>query len=470
MIVALERAMDERRILSVSELNSSIRSLLEGRFPFVSVAGELSNLHKPYSGHCYFTLKDAGAQIKAVLFKLQQRYLERMPKDGDHVVCRGRISVYEPRGDYQLIVDAVDFHGAGALQQAFEQLKRKLAAEGLFDEHLKRSLPRFPTHITLVTSPQGAAVHDFIRIAARRCPMIRIAIYPVTVQGDQAAADMVQALAEINARVATDVIVLCRGGGSLEDLWAFNDEALARAIRASALPVVSAVGHEIDLTIADFAADLRAPTPSAAAELLTPDGEALRREIDRHGSRLRRILRNRIDRIEQRLRLTKHRLETMPHPLDRLLLRLDHLTGRMELALKTTLADQGRRLDQAGFALARRNPAHRLQLHDQHLKELHTRLAHAIRLHVQVKQEQFGRAAGVLHAVSPLATLARGYAIVRKNEGRKRIVTEAGQVETGETVAVTLHHGSLLCRVEQASGSEGGIAERDAQSRTASNS
>ncbi|WP_306548143.1 exodeoxyribonuclease VII large subunit [Desulfobulbus sp.] len=462
--------MDERRILSVSELNSSIRSLLEGRFPFVSVAGELSNLHKPYSGHCYFTLKDAGAQIKAVLFKLQQRYLERMPKDGDHVVCRGRISVYEPRGDYQLIVDAVDFHGAGALQQAFEQLKRRLAAEGLFDEHLKRSLPRFPTHITLVTSPQGAAVHDFIRIAARRCPMVQIAVYPVTVQGDQAAAEMVQALAEINARVSTDVIVLCRGGGSLEDLWAFNDEALARAIRASGLPVVSAVGHEIDLTIADFAADLRAPTPSAAAELLTPDGEALRREIDRHGSRLQRILRNRIDRIEQRLRLTKHRLETMPHPLDRLLLRLDHLTGRMELALKTTLADQGRRLDQASFALARRNPAHRLQLHDQHLKELHTCLAHAIRLHVQVKQEQFGRAAGVLHAVSPLATLARGYAIVRKNEGRKRIVTEAAQVQTGETVAVTLHHGALVCRVEQASGSEGGIAERDAQSRTASNS
>jgi exodeoxyribonuclease VII large subunit len=467
---ALERAMDEPRILSVSELNSSIRSLLEGRFPFVSVAGELSNLHKPYSGHCYFTLKDASSQIKAVLFKLQQRYLERMPKDGDHVVCRGRISVYEPRGDYQLIVDAVDFHGAGALQQAFEQLKRRLAAEGLFDEHLKRSLPRFPTHITLVTSPQGAAVHDFIRIAARRSPMTRIAVYPVTVQGDQAAASMVQALAEINARVATDVIVLCRGGGSLEDLWAFNDENLARAIRASALPVVSAVGHEIDLTIADFAADLRAPTPSAAAELLTPDGEALRREIARHGLRLQRVMDNRIDRIEQRLRLVRSRLETMPHPLDRLLLRLDHLAGRMELSLKTTLAEQTRRLDQAGFALARRNPAYRLQLHGQRLKELHTRMTHAIRLHIQARQEQFGRAAGVLNAVSPLATLARGYAIVRKAEGKKRIVTDAGQIGIGETVAVTLHRGELLCRVEQTSVSGDDMGGCANQSSTESSS
>jgi exodeoxyribonuclease VII large subunit len=441
--------MDDRQILTVSELNGAIRSLLEGRFPFVSVTGEISNLHKPYSGHFYFTLKDAGAQIKAVLFKMQQRYLAQIPKDGAHVVCRGRISVYEPRGDYQLIVDTIDFHGAGALQQAFEQLKRRLANEGLFDEHLKRGLPRFPAHITLITSPQGAAVHDFIRIATRRCPSIRIAVYPVTVQGEQAAADMIRALEEINARAATEVIVLCRGGGSAEDLWAFNDEHLARAIRHSALPVVSAVGHEIDFTIADFAADLRAPTPSGAAEVLTPDSETLLGRIDQQRLRMHRTLHNKIDRLEQRLLLARHRLETMPHPLDRRMLQLDHLAARLERFLTTNLGEQGRRLDLATLNLERLNPSHRIDLHEQRLKELYNRLTQAARSGLQAKDKQFVRATAILHAVSPLATLARGYAIVQKTGSKKRIVTEAGQVRAGETVQVILHRGELVCRVER---------------------
>ena len=211
--------MDERKIFTVSQLNSAIRSLLESKFPFIHVAGEISNLHRPYSGHNYFTLKDSGAQIKAVLFKTQQRYLSRPIKEGDQVVCRGRISVYEPRGDYQVIVDTVEYQGAGALQQAYEQLKRKLALEGLFDEHTKRPLPRFPEHIGLITSPQGAAVHDFIRIANRRWPQLRISILPVSVQGTTAAGDMIQALTAMNTQVHPDVIVLCRGGGSIEDLW-----------------------------------------------------------------------------------------------------------------------------------------------------------------------------------------------------------------------------------------------------------
>jgi exodeoxyribonuclease VII large subunit len=211
--------MDERRILTVSELNNAIRSLLEGRFPFLSVAGEISNLHRAASGHVYFTLKDSSAQIRAVLFKMQQRYLARPAKDGDHVICRGRISVYEPRGEYQLVVDTMEHQGAGALQQAFEQLKRRLAAEGLFDEHRKRPLPRFPDHIVVVTSPRGAAVHDFIRIATRRWPLLRLSIVPVSVQGDRAAGEMIRALNEINTHLAGDLIVLCRGGGSIEDLW-----------------------------------------------------------------------------------------------------------------------------------------------------------------------------------------------------------------------------------------------------------
>lgn len=460
--------MDDRRILTVTELNSAIRNVLEGRFPFVSVAGEISNLHKPYSGHLYFTLKDSGAQIKAVLFKMQQRYLAQIPKDGAHVVCRGRISVYEPRGDFQLIVDTIDFHGAGALQQAFEQLKKRLANEGLFDEHLKRRLPPFPAHVTLVTSPQGAAVHDFTRIASRRWPALRIAVYPVAVQGEQAAADMVAALRDINALATTEIIVLCRGGGSAEDLHAFNDEQLARAIRASAVPVVSAVGHEIDFTIADFAADLRAPTPSGAAELLTPDSEALLRTIGQIRTRLYRILLARTDRLQQRLRLARQRLETMPHPLDRLALRIDHLAVRLEHAFHGALNVRQQRLERAAFAVERHCPAHRVELHGQRLNELRSRLVQAAKSQLQAKEEQFGRMASILQAVGPLATLARGYAIVRTTGGRRRIVTQSHQVRTGETVEVILHSGLLLCRVEH-SGQEK-KQESDNQSKTASTS
>ncbi len=440
--------MDNRKVLTVSELNGSIRSLLENRFPFINVVGEISNLHKPYSGHLYFTLKDRDAQIKAVLFKTQQRYLAEPLKDGAHVVCRGRISVYEPRGEYQLIVDTLDFHGAGAMQLAFEQLKRKLATEGLFDEHLKRPLPRFPRHITLITSPRGAAVHDFIRVATRRAPGIRIAVYPVAVQGEQAATDMIRALKDINAGLSTDVIVLCRGGGSIEDLWAFNDEQLARTIRESTLPVVSAVGHEIDFTIADFAADLRAPTPSGAAELLVPESLSLQRVVDNCRARLRRTIQHQIDRYEQRLLLAGHQLETRLHPLDKLMLRVDQMSLSLELSLHTLLAGKQQRLDRAAFRLEQKNPAHRLTLHRQKLDGLHDRLIKATTSLVQAKQEHCNQATGVLHAVSPLATLARGYAIVRKTGTRKTIVTAESQVQAGERVEVILHQGTLQCCVE----------------------
>jgi exodeoxyribonuclease VII, large subunit len=441
--------MDDRRVLTVTELSNSIRALLEGRFPFVSVAGEISNLHRPTSGHFYFTLKDTGAQIKAVLFKMQQRYLAHIPKDGTHVVCRGRISVYEPKGDYQLIIDTLEVQGAGALHQAFELLKQRLAVEGLFDEHHKRPLPPFPTHITLITSPQGAAVHDFIRIATRRFPPIRIAIYPAIMQGDQATASMIQAIKTINGRLATDLIVLCRGGGSIEDLWAFNDEHLARSIRASAVPVVSAVGHEIDFTIADLAADFRAPTPSGAAELLVPDSESLRAGIDRLRTRNLRSLHHRFDRIEQRLLHIRQRLVAMPYPLDRLQFRLDHLGIRLERSLNTLLAERTKRLDQIVLRLAHLHPDRLLTLRGQQLHGLGVRLARAVFFQLRANEEQLGRTAGVLQAVSPLATLARGYAIVRTSKKKQRIVTEAPQVHPGDEVTVTLHRGQLVCRVEQ---------------------
>lgn len=441
--------MDDRRILSVSELNGSIRSLLEARFPFISVAGEISNLHRPSSGHAYFTLKDSSAQIKAVLFKLQQRYLARPLKDGDQVVCRGRISVYEPRGDYQLIVDAVEYQGAGALQRAFDQLKRRLAAEGLFDEHLKRPLPQFPQHVALITSPQGAAVHDFIRIAIRRWPAMRISIYPVTVQGDQAAEEMIRALSAINREPWPELIVLCRGGGSIEDLWCFNDEHLARAIRNSAIPVVSAVGHEIDFTIADFAADLRAPTPSAAAELCTPDNQALRQRVQQQQSRLARGLGHHLVTAGQRLQLISQRLESMPHPLDRLSLRLDHQATRLHNGLRLILSEQQRRLAAVELKLAGHNPLQRLQLCRQRLQSAENGLRQCMRQWFQEQEDRFGRAAGILHAVSPLATLARGYAIVRTSGKRPHLISRATQVNREDRIEAMLHQGRLVCRVEQ---------------------
>ena len=463
--------MDDRRVLTVSELNGVIRDLLERRFPFVSVAGEISNLARPRSGHLYFTLKDQGAQIKAVLFKLQQRYLAESPRDGAQVVCRGRISVYEPRGDYQLIVDTIDFQGAGALQQAFEALKRRLAAEGLFDEHLKRRPPAFPEHITLVTSPHGAAVHDFLKIAGRRCPQVRVAVYPVPVQGAQAAAEMIQALADINRGVATEVIVLCRGGGSAEDLQAFNDEGLARAIRASTVPVVSAVGHEIDFTIADFAADLRAPTPSGAAELLTPDQEGLRATVAGCCRRLRRVLAGRIDRQHQRLLLARQRLHTMAHPLDKLLLRLDHLALGLEVAMKAVITGHRQRLDALTGRLAQREPSHQLARQEQRLGVLRFRLVRAAQATLEQRARSFGRTAGVLQAVSPLATLARGYAVVRRLGPGRAVVSDEAQVRTGELVEVLLHRGELQCRVEgKKTGDEAGTVGTLDQSRTASTS
>jgi exodeoxyribonuclease VII large subunit len=324
-----------------------------------------------------------------------------------------------------------------------------LAAEGLFDEHRKRPLPRFPEHLTLVTSPHGAAVHDFLRIAHRRLPSLHIAIYPVPVQGDQAAGEMIRALATINDQLArTDAIVLCRGGGSIEDLQAFNDEGLARAIRASNLPVVSAVGHEIDFTIADFAADLRAPTPSGAAELLTPDVVLLRRGLAQTCNRLYRLIQTRLDGQAHRLALVRQRLHTMPHPLDRLLLRVDQLALTLQTALRGRITTEEQRLHRAVQRLGRRDPVHLLALWTERLTGVRHRLELAMGAKLAQQERQLGRVAGLLQAVSPLATLARGYAIVRLVEGRQAVVTDEGQVRIGEAVDLTLNRGALRCRVE----------------------
>uniref|UniRef100_UPI00405667CD exodeoxyribonuclease VII large subunit n=1 Tax=Candidatus Electronema sp. TaxID=2698783 RepID=UPI00405667CD len=392
-----------QHIFSVAELAAAARTVLEGCFALVSVAGEISGLRQPVSGHLYFTLKDEAAQLKAVLFRMQRRQLKRQPKDGDQVICRGRLSVYEQRGDCQLVVDGLDFQGAGSLHLAFE----RLAEEGLFDEAKKKPLPPFSSHITLVTSPSGAAAHDFIRVARDRCPQARISIYPASVQGTNAAGELREALAKINRQTAlgrmdTDIIVLCRGGGSFEDLAAFNDERLAREIRRSVIPVVSAVGHEIDWTIADFAADLRAPTLSAAAEMLLPDNAAL---ADRTAA----------------------------------------LTQRLRQAMHALLADKQSRLERLEHRLRQQSPVQALALQEQRLVELERRLAQAMDRLISTKAQRLARAAGLLDAVSPLATLARGYAVAVKKNGA--VITAAEQAELGEEIEVLLRGGRLRCAV-----------------------
>jgi len=441
--------MSTSRVFTVSEINASIRGILESQFPFVSVAGEISNLRQPLSGHLYFTLKDEQSQIKAVLFKMQQRYLSEMPADGRHVICRGRISVYEPRGDYQLLVDAIDFHGAGLLQLEYEKLKKKLAEEGLFAQERKKPLPDLPGHITLITSPKGAAVHDFLGVAKVRYPLAEISIYPVSVQGNQAAEDIADALAVINKSVATDIVVLCRGGGSLEDLWAFNEEKVVRAIADSRLPVVSAVGHEIDFTLADLAADLRAPTPSAAAEMILPDSASLRQHINNLSGRMTRTVSVRLISLEEKMFLHRHRIGFLKQRFDALTLKLDHLSDDLEKGVLGTLARYRSRIDHATRLLQANSPANRLQLRRQKIDELHRRLVLAARRKIEESRETLGRAAGVLDAVSPLATLARGYSIVRKNTPGGEIVMDYHDVKVEEQIEVRLHRGYLECRIEK---------------------
>ncbi len=440
--------MNSQHIFTVSELNSRIRGVLEQRFSWLSVSGEISNLRKPYSGHLYFTLKDDRAQLKAVLFKMQQRYLEEQPADGLEVICHGRLTVYEPRGEYQLIVDTVDFHGSGALRAAFEQLKKKLDAEGLFDPSHKKKISMLPEHITLVTSPKGAAVHDFIRIARRRFPGVRLAVYPVSVQGPDAAAEMCKAIDLLNTTSTTEIIVLCRGGGSIEDLQAFNDEELARMIFKSNIPVVSAIGHEIDFTIADFVSDLRAPTPSAAAELVVPDRQSLTGLIDSLQRRLVRVQLRQIDRLADKLALHRQKNGDLSSFLAALFLRVDQQSMLLVHYMQNILGEKRRKIDGMQLRLERQNPQHRLQAAQAKTTELENRVIRAIEQILDRNSRKLTQQSLLLEAVSPRNTLARGYAVVR-NKKNMRVVTDSRRMKPGDQARIFLDQGSMDVTVDR---------------------
>ena len=389
-------------VLTPSQLNTLARSLLEDAFPLVWVEGELGNLSRPASGHLYFTLKDARAQVRGAMFKPKSQWLKFVPREGLRVLARGRLTLYEARGEYQLVLDHMEEAGEGALRRAFEELKARLAAEGLFDTARKRPLPTFVRRLAVITSPSGAAVRDVLSVLARRCPMLDVEVLPVQVQGAAAAAGIAAMLVRAGATGRYDALLVARGGGSLEDLWAFNDEALARAIAASPVPVVSAVGHETDFTLADFAADVRAPTPSVAAELLVPDRADLRRRIATFLARLQR-------QQQQQFRQAMQRA------------------------------------DRAGLRLDAQRPRARLDLLCRRQAEALRRLAAAWQ-HRHARDTQHVRGlARSLETVSPLATVARGYAILQHEDGR--LVRSTTQAAPGDRVEARLTDGILKLSV-----------------------
>ncbi len=439
----------QRKVWSVSELNRRIRDLLASEFADIWVEGEVSNLREAQSGHLYFTLKDAHSQVRCVCFRTQARLLKFRPEDGLHVTVRGSLNVYDPRGEYQIYVEYIEPVGLGALQLAFEQLKRRLEVEGLFDISRKKPLPVLPRRIGLITSPRGAAVRDMVRILRRRFPNVHVILYAVRVQGMGAALDMVQAIRFFNRKQLVDVMILARGGGSLEDLWAFNEEVLARAISASAIPVISGVGHEADFTIADFVADLRASTPSAAAEIVVQT----RKEFDRHIAQLRQDLHQRmhyllLERRQQLQELVAHRgFRRLEEMLRSRRQQLDEMIARLEVALRSKLERMRRRFTiaqtrLAAFDLRARIAAVRVRF-DQRSTDLLTR----VERYLLSKRQGLERLMLQLDERSPLRVLERGYAICYDAAGN--VIRAVQQVAVGEEVIVQLSDGRLETEVRR---------------------
>ena len=440
-----------RDIYSVSRLNREVRRLLEQGFSRIWLEGELSNVARPSSGHLYFSLKDAGAQIRGAMFRNRNRSLPFTPEDGMQVLVRGKLSLYEPRGDYQLIVEHMEEAGDGLLQRAFEALKQKLSLEGLFDEEHKRPLPALPERIGVITSPSGAAIRDVLTVLGRRFPAIPVRIYPVPVQGREAAGEIAAALQLASRRRDCDVLILTRGGGSLEDLWPFNEEIVARAIHACDIPVISAVGHEIDFTIADFVADRRAPTPSAAAELASPDQQEWLQHIGHLSSRLQGRMRETLAGRRQSLTWLEKHLQQL-HPgqtLRQQAQRLDELERRSLAVLHSTLASRQAALAALHGRLQLHSPAGRIGELELRWRSAARRLGSAMQATLTARRQSLAVNSRALNAISPLATLERGYAIVSTPDGT--ILRNARDVQPGERISARLGKGQLACTVDEVS-------------------
>ena len=430
--------------ITVSELNRQARQLLEQGIARVWVEGEVSNLARPASGHVYFTLKDASAQLRCAWFRQRQRGPTIHLKNGDKMLALGKVGIYEARGDYQMVVERVEAAGEGELRRRFELLKKKLQAEGLFDEDRKLPLPELPRRIGIVTSPSGAAIRDMLSVLRRRFPMVPVIIYPAAVQGDAAAGELVSALNKATERNECDVLIIGRGGGSIEDLWPFNEEIVARAIGDSPLPVISAVGHEVDFTIADFVADLRAPTPSGAAELVVPDQDEWLRRMTAMAARIAKLSRRYVENTAQTLDwLSKRLAQSSPAAIvGRQKAWLGNLRQVMIAAVRHAQMKRVAEVERIRSRLLQQSPALRVQSRVASLNSLNHRLAASGRKHVQQRQSQLKVIARGLNSVSPLATLDRGYAIITDQQSG-RLVSDASQISAGDRISARLANGSV---------------------------
>ncbi len=438
-----------RHVLTPSSLNRLVRDLLGDALPQVWIEGELSNVARPSSGHLYFTLKDSGAQVRCAMFKPKAAALRFRPADGVQVLLRAKVGLYEPRGEFQLVAEYMELAGEGALQREFEQLKARLDAEGLFEPARKRALPLYARRIGVITSPTGAAVRDVLSVLARRWPLAEVEVLPVPVQGREAPPAIVSMLRRASASGRYDVLLLTRGGGSLEDLWAFNEEAVARAIHTCTVPVVSAVGHEIDFSIADFVADLRAPTPSAAAELLVPDVVAVERHLQQLQQRISTLQQGRLQAFAQRLDHLQARLQAQ-RPQARLARdheRLLHLQRRLASVVREHSQQRQHRLERLHARLLAQHPRNRLSLLARRLTEQDQRLRRAITVRLERQQTRLRHAGHALNAVSPLATLERGYAILFDAQGQ--VLRSATDVRVGTALRARLADGELPLRVSE---------------------
>nr|WP_227538049.1 exodeoxyribonuclease VII large subunit [Marinobacter vulgaris] len=433
------------RALSVSELNHQARHLLEASFMQVWVEGELSGFSRPSSGHWYFSLKDRKCQIRCAMFRGFNQRVRDIPKEGEQVRIRGKVTLYENRGDFQIIVEHIEPAGLGALQQAFEELKRKLQQEGLFDAARKKPLPATPRHIGVITSPTGAAIHDILTVLARRCPAIPVTLYPTAVQGKAATGDIVRAIERASRHGVADVLIIGRGGGSLEDLWCFNEETVARAIAACPLPTVSAVGHEVDVTIADFVADLRAPTPSAAAEKISPDQNDWLRQLKERELRLAGAASRALKRMGTRLEHLSVRLRDPRRELLEKAQRMDELDLRLGKAMGQRLERDRVKATHLGQRLAMQSPRKQLSDSQADVSRLADRLTRVARETIARRRERLEHQGQTLHVVSPLATLGRGYAIVQQENGE--IVRKATSVRPGEKITARVATGQLEANV-----------------------
>jgi exodeoxyribonuclease VII large subunit len=438
----------DRDIFTPSQLNTLARDLLEGSFPMIWVEAELGNVTRPASGHLYFTLKDARAQVRCAMFKPKSTWLKFIPREGLRVLARGRVTLYEARGEYQMVLDHMEEAGEGALRRAFEELRARLAGEGLFDDARKRALPAFPRRIAVITSPSGAVIRDILSVLGRRFPLVEVDLLPTQVQGNTAAAQITALLRRAGNSDRYDAIVIARGGGSLEDLWPFNDEGLVRAVVASPVPVVSAVGHETDFTLADFAADVRAPTPSVAAELLVPSRldllgqlRAQHRRLEHHGQRQFQQRAQRLDRALLRLNAQRP-----PARLEQLARRQSEARRRLEAALQARLQGTQARLRHAAAVLRAHDPQRRLAALRERLHRLQPRQQAAMVRTLQRDALRLRGLARSLEAVSPLATVARGYALII--DGNGAVVRSTSQVKAGDAVQARVADGTLKLKVQ----------------------